>query len=66
MIVTLPHAHGCHGLVPGGISIRDHIVGQLLAMLFSIGAFWVVAAVGFALWRSLSALVRRSPGQRPA
>jgi hypothetical protein len=59
------HAPG-HGLVPGGISIRDHIVGQLLAMLFSIGAFWVLAAVGFALWRALSLLARRSPGQRPA
>ena len=59
------HAPG-HGLVPGGISIRDHIGGQLLAMLFSIGAFWVLAAVGFAAWRSLSLLARRSPGQRPA
>jgi hypothetical protein len=58
------HAPG-HGLVPGGISIRDHIAGQLLAMLFSIGAFWVLAAVGFAVWRSLSLLARRAPGQRP-
>jgi hypothetical protein len=59
------HAPG-HGLVPGGISIRDHIGGQLLAMLFSIGVFWVLAAVGFAGWRSLSLLARRAPGQRPA
>ena len=39
---------------------------QLLAMLFSIGAFWVLAAVGFAGWRSLSLLARRTPAQRPA
>ena len=59
------HAPG-HGLAPGGIAVRDHIGGQLLAMLFSIGVFWVLAAVGFAVWRSLSLLARRVPGQRPA
>lgn len=59
------HAPG-HGLVPGGISIRDHIGGQLLAMLFSIGVFWALAAIGFAVWRSLSLLARRARGQRPA
>jgi hypothetical protein len=59
------HAPG-HGLAPGGIAVRDHIGGQLLAMLFSIGVFWVLAAVGFAGWRSLSLLARRAPGQRPA
>ena len=59
------HAPG-HGLAPPGIAIWDHIVGQLLAMLFSIGAFWVLAAVGFAVWRSLDLLRRRAAGHRPA
>ena len=59
------HAPG-HGLAPGGIALWDHIVGQFLAMFFSIGAFWVLAAVGFAVWRSLGLLGRRAPGQRPA
>jgi hypothetical protein len=59
------HAPG-HGLAPAGIALWDHIGGQLLAMLFSIGAFWVLAAIGFAGWRSLSLLARRTPGQRPA
>jgi hypothetical protein len=59
------HAPG-HGLAPGGIAVRDHIGGQLLAMLFSIGVFWVLAALGFAVWRSVSPLARRAPGQRPA
>jgi hypothetical protein len=59
------HAPG-HGLAPGGIAIRDHIGGQLLAMLFSIGVFWALATLGFAVWRSLSLLGRRAPGQRPA
>ena len=59
------HAPG-HGLVPEAISVRDHVGGQLLAMLVSTGAFWVLAAVGFALWRFLSVLARRVPGRRPA
>ena len=60
------HAPG-HGLVPGGIAVRDHIVGQLLAMLFSTGAFWVLAALGFAGYRAVGFLAsRRAPGQRPA
>jgi hypothetical protein len=59
------HAPG-HGLAPGGIAVRDHIGGQLLAMLFSIGVFWVLAALGFAVWRSVSLLARRAPGQHPA
>ena len=59
------HAPG-HGLVPGQISLRDHVLGQLMAMFFSIGAFWVLAAVGFGLWRAMSPLARRDPGQRPA
>jgi len=59
------HAPG-HGLAPGGIAVWDHVVGQLLAMLFSIGVFWVLAAVGFAALRGLSLLARRAPGERPA
>jgi len=59
------HAPG-HGFAPPGIAIRDHIVGQLLAMPLSIGAFWVLAAVGFAVWRSLGLLRRRAAGHRPA
>jgi len=46
------HAPG-HGLQPGGMDVRTHISGQLVAMLFSIAAFWLLAAVGFALSRHL-------------
>jgi hypothetical protein len=59
------HAPG-HGLVPGGMSIRDHVAGQLLAMLFAIGVFWVLAAIGFALWHGVHVLARRAPGHQPA
>ena len=59
------HSPG-HGFAPPGIAIRDHIVGQLLAMPLTIGALWVLAAVGFAVWRLLGLLGRRAPGQRPA
>jgi hypothetical protein len=46
------HAPG-RGLAPGGMSVLDHIGGQLLAMTFSIGPLWLLAAVGFALSRYL-------------
>jgi hypothetical protein len=46
------HAPG-RGLAPGGMSVGTHIGGQLGAMLFSIGLFWLLAAVGFALSRYL-------------
>jgi len=46
------HAPG-RGLAPGGMSVLSHIGGQLLAMTFSIGPFWLLAAVGFALSRYL-------------
>lgn len=46
------HAPG-RGLAPGGMSVPFHIGGQLLAMPFSIGSFWLLAAVGFALSRYL-------------
>jgi hypothetical protein len=46
------HAPG-RGLAPGGMSVPFHIGGQLLATPFSIGSFWLLAAVGFALSRYL-------------
>lgn len=59
------HSPG-HGFAPPGIAMRDHIVGQLLAMPVTIGILWVLAAIGFALWRASGFLGRRAPGQRPA
>jgi len=49
------HAPG-QGLAPGGMSVLDHIGGQLLAMTLSIGPFWLLAAVGFAVSRYLYCL----------
>ncbi len=42
------HAPGS-GLMPGGMSVPDHVIGQLLAMLATTVFLWGLASLGFAL-----------------
>jgi hypothetical protein len=42
------HAPGL-GLMPGGMSVVDHVIGQLLAMLVTTVLLWALASLGFAL-----------------
>jgi hypothetical protein len=42
------HAPGL-GLMPGGMSVGQHVIGQLLAMLVTTLALWGLASLGFAL-----------------
>ena len=42
------HAPGL-GLMPGGMSAGQHVIGQLLAMLVTTLALWALASLGFAL-----------------
>ena len=42
------HAPGL-GLMPGGMSVPDHVIGQLLAMLGTTVFLWALASLGFAL-----------------
>jgi hypothetical protein len=42
------HAPGL-GLMPGGMSVGQHVVGQLLAMLVTTVLLWALASLGFAL-----------------
>jgi len=42
------HAPGV-GLMPSGMSVVDHVIGQLLAMLVTTVLLWALASLGFAL-----------------